>query len=132
MGYPLSMAEAIDRMRVRGIWLSNAVISFAMAGFVLTDGSPLMGLARVDGLQWLQSLLGTVWMPAEVRFEVVSAVNARGFEEEASILHAPSQGWLNGSETEVFARLHRSDFRISAEVIRAILKRVGESYSSEV
>ncbi len=25
-----------------------------MAGFVLTDASPLIGLARVDGLQWLQ------------------------------------------------------------------------------
>ena len=166
-----------------------------MAGFVVTDASPLIGLARVNGLQWLQPLFGTVWMPAEVRAEVVSAVGARGFAEETSILHAQSQGWLQvagptpadpalpdldegesacirialaqpqaalllmderagravaqelglkvagtaavigmaksrgliGSATEVFSRLHGSDFRISAEVIRAILKRVGES-----
>jgi len=31
MGYPVSISEAIDRMRERGIWLSNAVISFALA-----------------------------------------------------------------------------------------------------
>jgi predicted nucleic acid-binding protein len=166
-----------------------------MAGFVLTDASPLIGLARVDGLHWLQPLFGTVWMPTEVRAEVVSFDSARGFAEEASILNAEQQGWLQvagptpiapalpdldegesacirialaqaqpalllmderagravaqemglkvagtaaiigmaksrgliGSATEVFTRLHGSDFRISAEVIRAILKRVGES-----
>lgn len=165
-----------------------------MAGLVLTDASPLIGLARVDGLQWLQPLFGTVWMPAEVRSEVASCVNARGFAEETAILHAQRQGWLQvsgptpttpalpdldegesacirialaqaqptlllideragravaqamglkvagtaavigmaksrgliPSATEVFSRLHGSDFRISAEVIRAILKRVGE------
>jgi predicted nucleic acid-binding protein len=30
MGYPVSMAAAIDRMRERGIWLSNVVIDFAL------------------------------------------------------------------------------------------------------
>ena len=166
-----------------------------MAGFVVTDASPLIGLARVNGLQWLQPLFGTVWMPTEVQAEVVSAAGARAFAEEALILHAHSQGWLQvagatpvgpalpdldegesacirialaqphsalllmderagravaqelglkvagtaavigmaksrgliGSATEVFSRLHGSDFRISAEVIRAVLKRVGES-----
>ncbi len=166
-----------------------------MAGFVLTDASPLIGLARVNGLQWLPCLFGTVWMPAEVRAEVVSAGTTGGFAEEACIHLAETQGWLRvtgltplapslpdldegeaacirialaqtqsalvlmderagravaqalglkvagtaaiigmaksrgliGSATEVFARLHRSDFRISAEVIRAILQRVGES-----
>ncbi len=31
IGYSVSMPEAIGRMRERGIWLSNAVISFALA-----------------------------------------------------------------------------------------------------
>ena len=31
MGYPISMPEAINRMREHGIWLSNAVTSFALA-----------------------------------------------------------------------------------------------------
>ncbi|MBK7003053.1 MAG: hypothetical protein IPH35_24925 [Rhodoferax sp.] len=65
-----------------------------MAGIVLTDASPLIGLARVNGLQWLQPLFGTVWMPAEVRAEVVSAATVGGFAEEASILFAETQGWL--------------------------------------
>lgn len=166
-----------------------------MAGFVVADASPLIGLARVNGLHWLQALFGTVWIPPEVRAEVVSAQGGRSFAEEALILHALGQGWLQvadpsatdhalpdldegesacirialaqpqaalllmderagravaqelglrvagtaavigmaksrgliGSATEVFAQLHGSDFRISAEVIRAILKRVGEN-----
>ena len=164
-----------------------------MAGFVLTDASPLIGLARVDGLQWLQPLFGVVWIPAEVKLEVVSAGSTGGFAAEAAILHALAQGWLQicgptplepdlpdldegeaacirlalaqahsalvlmderagravaqewglqvagtaaligiaksrgliGSASEVFARLHASDFRISADVIRTVLKRVG-------
>ena len=30
MGYPLSIPEALDRMRARGIWLSQSVIRFAL------------------------------------------------------------------------------------------------------
>jgi len=30
LGYPLSMAEAIQRMRRRGIWLSDKVVDFAL------------------------------------------------------------------------------------------------------
>lgn len=30
MGYPLSIPEAINRMRVRGIWLSERVVRFAL------------------------------------------------------------------------------------------------------
>jgi predicted nucleic acid-binding protein len=29
-GYPFSMLEAIDRMRERGIWLSQRVVDFAL------------------------------------------------------------------------------------------------------
>lgn len=162
-----------------------------MAGFVLTDASPLIGLAHVDGLPWLQTLFGRVWMPPEVRNEVVSD---RGFAGAQAILNAELAGWLSvtaaaplepalpeldegetacirlalaskvpalllmderagravaqehglrvagtaavigmakshgliGSAREVFARLHASDFRISAQVIATVLRRVGE------
>ena len=33
---------------------------------------------------------------------------------------------LIGSAREIFARLHASDFRISAQVIATVLRRVGE------
>jgi predicted nucleic acid-binding protein len=56
-----------------------------MAGIVLTDASPLIGLARVNGLGWLQSLFGTVWMPTEVRAEVLSGL---GTADEAAIAAA--------------------------------------------
>jgi predicted nucleic acid-binding protein len=79
-----------------------------MARLVLTDASPLIGLARVDGLAWLGALFGVVWMPPEIRREVL-----------------PNRG-LIGSARDLFARLHGSDFRISGQVIETVLRRVGE------
>lgn len=62
-----------------------------MARLVLTDASPLIGLARVDGLRWLQPLFGVVWMPTEVQAEVL-----RGFgsADEQAIASAVASGWL--------------------------------------
>ena len=162
-----------------------------MAGRVLTDASPLIGLAYVGGLSWLRALFGEVWMPPEVSAEVLGD---RGFAGEQAIAEAIAAGWLHISEAapatpelpdldegeaacirmalawnepalllmderagravaeenglrvagtaavigmarlrglipsarEVFARLHQSDFRISAEVIKTVLERVGE------
>lgn len=163
-----------------------------MAGLVLTDASPLIGLARVDGLPWLQGLFGEVWYPPEVRAEVLTN---RGLAGEEAIMLAETSGWLRLTEPapalpvlpdldegetacirialaqagpalllmderagravaaehglrvagtaavvgmakargfvpsarDVFARLHAADFRISAEVIAAVLRRVGEA-----
>lgn len=163
-----------------------------MAGRVLTDASPLIGLAYVGGLPWLQALFGEVWMPPEVSAEVLGD---RGFSEERALAAAVSGGWLRvseaapalpelpdldegeaacirlalampvpalllmderagravaieqglkvagtaavigmakthglvGSARDVFARLHQSDFRISAEVINTVLRRMGEA-----
>ncbi|MFT4103353.1 MAG: DUF3368 domain-containing protein [Burkholderiaceae bacterium] len=162
-----------------------------MAGFVLSDASPLIALARVDGLSWLRALFDRVWMPEEVWHEVLPGM---GFAEEEAIHAALSAGWLAvhaptptepqlpdldegeaacirvalaqaapalllideragralaterglrvagtaavigmaksrglvHSAREVFARLHASDFRISATVIETVLRRVGE------
>lgn len=162
-----------------------------MARLVLTDASPLIGLARVDGLHWLGALFGVVSMPPEVRREVLPN---RGLTDESAILAAETAGWLTEigpapdglvlpdldegeaacirialssptsclllmderagratamehglqvagtaaiigmaktrglivSARDVFARLHRSDFRISVQVIETVLRRVGE------
>jgi predicted nucleic acid-binding protein len=163
-----------------------------MARLVLTDASPLIGLARVDGLAWLGVLFGVVWFPAEVRREVLSGI---GNADERAIRAAESVGVLRAwpemapsipdlpdldegeaacirlglvqegpvlllmderagravaqeqglrvagtaavigmarsrgliaSAREVFARLHASDFRLSAAVIETVLRRVGE------
>lgn len=162
-----------------------------MARLVLTDASPLIGLARVDGLPWLRALFGEVWMPVEVRSEVLPN---QGWADEQRIRAALEVGWLNvrgptpaipalpdldegeaacirlalectesvlvlmddragraiayehglrvagtaavigmakskgliPSARDVFARLHSTDFRISAKVIDTILRQLGE------
>lgn len=54
---------------------------------VLSDASPLIGLAIVDGLGWLRSLFGQVWLAPEV-------LPGRGQRGEAAIQAALKAGWL--------------------------------------
>lgn len=61
-----------------------------MARYVISDASPLMGLAMVDGLAWLPALLGTVWMPPSVQREVLPGVGARGEAEKAAAIKRKS------------------------------------------
>jgi predicted nucleic acid-binding protein len=66
-----------------------------MAGLVVTDASPLIGLARVEGLEWLRGLFESVWWPAEVRAEVLTG---QGLPGESAIALAESAGWLRLTE----------------------------------
>ena len=43
-----------------------------MAAVVIADASPLIALARVDGLGWLQSLFTVVLIPEVVLAEVLT------------------------------------------------------------
>lgn len=165
-----------------------------MARIVLSDASPLIGLAMVDGLAWLPALFGEVWIPLSVHREMLPGVAARGEVEiaaavkrkvirvwkksiPASIVALPDLdegetdciriSLLNGvSDTLIlmneragravatenrirvagtaaviglakkrgliasakarFAKLHATDFRISAVAIQTILRDVGE------
>lgn len=62
-----------------------------MARLVLTDASPLIGLAWVNGLDWLRALFGAVWMPAEVKHEALTGLGRPG---EAAIAAAIKNGTL--------------------------------------
>ena len=57
-----------------------------MARYVISDASPLIGLAIVDGLAWLPALFGPVWIPPSVRREVLPGVKARGELEIAAAI----------------------------------------------
>lgn len=167
-----------------------------MTRFAISDASPLIGLALVDGLEWLPKLFGKVWVTASVQAEVLPSKEANG---KKAISDAFATGWLScfaapiieqenavlldeldrgerdsislglmqpthsvilliderlgrSIATEVglriigtagligaakqrgfvpaarpiFAKLHASDFRISAEIIKAVLSAVGE------
>jgi predicted nucleic acid-binding protein len=165
-----------------------------MARCVISDASPLIGLAIVDGLVWLPQLFGEVWIPPSVQREVLPGVGARGEMEIAAAIKLKSiRIWkktivlstvplpdLDEGETDCihialslgdgnslilmderagravanergirvagtaaviglakkrglidsakarFERLHTTDFRISAAVIQAVLRGVGE------
>ncbi|MEE9303132.1 MAG: DUF3368 domain-containing protein [Thiotrichaceae bacterium] len=158
---------------------------------VISDASPLIALSIVDGLNWLPQLFDEVWVPEQVRAEVLSDKQVRG---EAEIQQAIHKNWLKiwdkpitslinldldegesacinlalanpepvlliidekagravaqekgiqivgtaaiigmaknkgfiPSARDVFEVLHTSDFRISGNVIKTILTRVGE------
>lgn len=62
-----------------------------MARVVLSDASPLIGLARVGGLTWVGTLFGMVWMPDEVRREVLVG---SGAADEQAIEAAEAAGIL--------------------------------------
>lgn len=166
-----------------------------MARIVLSDASPLIGLAIANGLNWLPNLFGVVWVPPTVHQEVLPGVQARGELEIAQALSLnhlrvwdagipkprKSLGDLDAGEMEClsvaqsltagqclvlmderagraiakelgipiagtaavigmakkrgltpsakdcFAKLHETDFRISKEVIQAVLTQVGEA-----
>ena len=59
-----------------------------MALVVLSDASPLVGLSRIGGVDWLRELFGTVELTSAVRQEV-----ERGHVEPA-IAAALDEGWL--------------------------------------
>ncbi len=54
-----------------------------MARYVISDASPLIGLAIVNGLDWLPALFDTVWIPPSVQREVLPEIGARGETEIA-------------------------------------------------
>ena len=120
-----------------------------MAGRVLTDASPLFGLAWVNGLTWLGALFESVWVPDEVLQEVLPgrshpdeapalllmderAGRALAIERglrvtgTAAVIGMARMKGLIPSARTVFARLHASDFCISAQVTATILRRVGQ------
>ncbi len=59
-----------------------------MALLVLSDASPLVGLSRIGGVDWLRELFGTVEVTSAVREEV------EGGRVEPGIAAALDQGWL--------------------------------------
>ncbi len=62
-----------------------------MTRIVVIDSSPLIGLAIVDGLQWLPTIFGSVFLPESVRYEVLPGKSAPG---EEAIKLAIDTGWL--------------------------------------
>ena len=62
-----------------------------MARIVVIDASPLIGLAMVDGLKWLPTIFGTVFLPETVKNEVLPGKAARG---EEAIAQAIDADWI--------------------------------------
>ena len=109
-----------------------------MVAIVIADASPLIALARVNGIVWLQDLFGEVVVTT---VELREVLTGRFPESEAPIETALAAGWLKSVAVEmadpvlpdldegeaVFAQLHASGFRIASAVIHAVLDRCSES-----
>lgn len=78
-----------------------------MARLVISDASPLIGLAIVDGLGWLPQLFGGVWIPPSVEREVLPGVGARG-------------------ETEIGAAIRRRHLRVWKKSIPPSVKMIAD------
>jgi len=83
-----------------------------MARIVLSDASALIGLAMVDGLKWLPSLFGEVWIPTSVHQEVLPCVQARG-------------------ETEISQALAKQHIRLWSQAIPKPHKTLGDLDAGE-
>lgn len=69
-----------------------------MVAIVIADASPLIALARVNGIVWLQDLFGEVVVTTVVLREVLTG---RFPESEAPIEKALAAGWLKTVEVEL-------------------------------
>ncbi len=113
-----------------------------MARYVISDASPLIGLAIVDGLAWLPALFGAVWIPPSVQREVLPGVEARGEPEIAAAIKskllrvwkhsipvpAENMGALDEGETDCIR------IALSQGVSRAIIlmdERAGRAIAKE-
>jgi predicted nucleic acid-binding protein len=98
-----------------------------VAGRVLSDASPLIGLARVDGLAWLPALFGTVWLPPEVLAEVLPG---RGFAEETALDAALRARWLSACDASPLEPELPDVDEGEAACIRWALRWAGEGVDS--
>ncbi len=73
-----------------------------MARIVVIDSSPLIGLAIVDGLQWLPKLFDAVFLPESVKQEVLPGKAARC---EEAIAQALAAGWITVWPKPIESRL---------------------------
>ena len=62
-----------------------------MARTVIIDSSPLIGLAIVEGLEWLPKLFDVVFLPGSVKQEVLPGKTAPG---EQAIAQALAAEWI--------------------------------------
>ena len=67
-----------------------------MAAVVIADASPLIALARINGVPWLAALFGGVLVPEVVLAEVLTG---RFPDSEAPIAAAIQTGWLQLATT---------------------------------
>jgi predicted nucleic acid-binding protein len=62
-----------------------------MVRTVIIDSSPLIGLAIVEGLEWLPKLFDVVFLPESVKQEVLPGKTAPG---EQAIAQALASEWI--------------------------------------
>lgn len=110
-----------------------------MAAIIISDASPLIALARVDGLGWLQALFNEVLITEAVLSEVLTGSFAAS---EARIEAAIAAGWLRAvqcqSNAPVLPDLDEGEaasirlaLALGGETLLLIDERAGRSVAQE-
>ena len=110
-----------------------------MAAIIISDASPLIALARVDGLGWLQTLFNEVLITEVVLSEVLTGSFATS---EARIKAAIAAGWLRAVQCqsnspvlpdldEAEAASIRLGLALGGETLLLIDERAGRSVAQE-
>jgi len=95
-----------------------------VAAIIISDASPLIALARVDGLGWLQALFNEVLITEAVLSEVLTGSFAAS---EARIEAAIAAGWLRAVQCQSNAPVQPDLDEGEAASIRLALALGGET-----
>ena len=71
----------------------------SVKGIVVSNSGPLIHLARIDRLNLLKELFGTVVIPIDVKIEVVDCGKAEGAADAFLIEEEMNAGWIVIGET---------------------------------
>jgi predicted nucleic acid-binding protein len=93
---------------------------------IVSNSTPLIGLAKIGRLDLLRELFGTVFIPAEVKAETVDAGLANKAPDAYVIGKAIEEGWIVVQETPVLSKLADFGIDIGEAAALSLAKTRGE------
>jgi predicted nucleic acid-binding protein len=93
---------------------------------IVSNSTPLIGLAKIGRLNLLRELFGTVFIPAEVKAETVDAGIANKAPDAYVIGRAIEEGWIVVQETHILSKLADFGIDIGEAAALSLARKRGE------